>query len=144
MSDSKNIISTLKKEKKELEARLKKVNNALQALEPIPIQYMKWRVNALECIQIRDKYCQTSEILMCVIGKEIEDKELRRRYINALSVALTYLCKDGELKRFKLKKRKGDFYGFPAWFSEDGLPLENRLSYILNIGGRNIKDLLRA
>jgi hypothetical protein len=139
-----NALSELKKEKKELEAKLKRINKALLALEPLPIQYMQWRVKALECIYAQDRYCQTTDILACVIGTEISDKELRRRYINALSVALSYLCKDGELKKFKLKKRKGDFYGFPDWFSEEGLPVEDRLSFLLNIKGRNIKDLLRA
>ena len=112
---------------------------------------MKWRERALECINGHKHFCQTSEILECTFEEEfyeqiINDKDLKRRYITALSVALTYLCKDGELNKFYLKKRKGAFYGLPEWFEEDGTP---KMSIInkgmnINIGNRNIKDLLRA
>ena len=106
---------------------------------------MKWRLRALECIASKNYFTQTSEILECTIGTEINnDKELRKRYITALSVALTYLCKDGELNKFYVKKRKGAFYGLPEWFNNDGTPKEKRFGLNLNIGNRDIKDLLRA
>jgi len=101
-----NVLSTLKSKKKELQGELDRVNKAIAALEPIPVQYMQWRVKAMDCIARQNRYIQTTEILNCVIGK-IDEKDLRRKYINALSVALNYLCKDGELKKFSLKKEKG-------------------------------------
>lgn len=138
-----NILSSLKQEKKELEQKLSRVNKAILALEPIPVQYMQWRVKAMECIREKSKYIQTSEILECVMGK-IEEKDLRRKYINALSVALNYMCKDGELKKFSLRKRKGDFYGFPEWFDKHGLPTKDRIELLLNLAGRNVEEVLRA
>ena len=114
-------LTQLKKEKKELEARLKLVSNAIIALEPVPIKYMQWGNKAIDCTRKKAHYIQTSEILTCVVGEDIEEnKDLRKRYITALSVALNYLCKDGDLKKFKVRKLKGDFYGLPEWFNEDG------------------------
>lgn len=144
-----DILSALKKEKRELEIQLSKVNNAIKGYEPVPIQYMKWRVRALECINGHEHFVQTSEILACTLEKKvyqqvIKDKELRKRYITGLSVALTYLCKDGELKKFYLKKRKGAFYGLPEWFESNGTPKESVLKEIIDIKDKPLSDLLRA
>jgi hypothetical protein len=144
-----DILSALKKEKKELEKKLIQVNNAIKGYEPVPIQYMKWRIRALQCINGHKHFVQTAEILECTLEEEvyqqiIEDKELRKRYITGLSVALTYLCKDGELKKFYLKKRKGAFYGLPEWFESDGIPNESVLRKSVMIENKPLRDLLRA
>ncbi len=123
MTENKEILSQLKAKRKSLENELNKLNKAIFALEPNPPHFMEWKVRALECIEGFNTYSQTAEILNCVFINDpqiLEDDVLRKRYITGLSVALNDLCKTGVIKKFRLSRVKGDFYGFPDWFTSDG------------------------
>ncbi|MEO7307112.1 MAG: hypothetical protein ABIR78_00815 [Ferruginibacter sp.] len=124
MYNEAEILRDLKKQRTALEAELTKVNKAIFALEPMPVQSIGWKTKALSCLRNFNYYTQTVDILNCVFINEMQllDNEIiRKRYITALSVALLDMVKRGELKMFKIYRVKGSFYGFPQWFDKDGL-----------------------
>lgn len=123
MFEEKTILKNLKEKRKALEAELTKVNRAILALEPMPVEFMRWKEKALDCIKGFKCYCQTTDILECVFTDSeemLEDAVFRRRHLTALSVALGEMVKTGKLKTFKLYRTKGNFYGFPQWFNSNG------------------------
>lgn len=123
MLEQKVILKSLKEQRKALEIELTKVNKAILALEPMPVEFVRWKEKSLACMKNFDCYSQTTEILECVFGDKkdiLEDAALRRRHTTALSVALLEMVKTGKLKTFKLYRVKGSFYGFPEWFNKDG------------------------
>lgn len=123
MYNETELLKTLKVQRKKLEAELTKVNKAIFALEPMPVQFIGWKDKALECLNSFGAYTQTVDILNCVFFENeaiLDDEILRKRYITALSVALLDMVKRGQLKMFKLYREKGSFYGFPHWFEENG------------------------
>src|SRR5665213_424399 len=95
MYNQSEILKDLKKERRDLEAKLTRVNKAIFALEPMPIQYMEWKQKAITCLSGFNHYCQTVDILKCVFENEpdlLDDELLRKRYVTGLSVALNDLC----------------------------------------------------
>ena len=150
MYNESEIIKDLKKKRKDLEAELTRVNKAIFALEPNPIQYMEWKEKALECLNGSKCYLQTLEILNCLFFDKIavlEDEIKRKRYVTGLSVALNDLCKNNLIKKFHIYRIKGDFYGFPTWFKENGaLKIEHfsRKLTMMNIDPETIEIVDKA
>mgnify|MGYP001110023209 CR=1 FL=1 len=145
MYNENELLKTLKKQRKALEAELTKVNKAIFALEPMPVQFIGWKDKALECLTNFNCYSQTVEILNCVFFENdeiLQDDVLRKRYITALSVALLDMVKRGQLKMFKLYREKGSFYGFPQWFEENGNLKKKYYSQKMKNMNKDLNDFL--
>lgn len=145
MYNESEILKDLKQKRKSLEAELTRVNKAIFALEPVPIQYMEWKRKAIECLNGFHSYSQTLDILSCVFNDTpdiLEDEILRKRYVTGLSVALDDLCKTGVIKKFKLYRIKGNFYGFPHWFNEDGTLQKDFYNWLMLSMEQDVNHLL--
>lgn len=145
MYNENELLKTLKKQRKTLEAELTKVNKAIFALEPMPMQFIGWKNKSLECFNNFGCYSQTVDILNCVFYDNpeiLEDEVLRKRYITALSVALLDMVKRGQLKMFKLYREKGSFYGFPQWFEENGNLKKKYYSQKMKNMNKDLNDFL--
>ena len=145
MYDQKDILNTLKKQRKSLEAELTKVNKAIFALEPLPFHTIGWKHRALECLNKFNCYTQTVTILECVFVDNMSDLDndiVRKRYITALSVALLDMAKRGELRMFKLYRVKGSFYGFPQWFGVDGELKKEHYSELMKNMNKDLNSFL--
>lgn len=124
MYNQTQILTNLKKQRRLLEKELSRINKAIFALEPLPAQFMEWKQKALQFIADFKCYSQTSEILNFVFKDSpeiLEDIIIRKRYTTALSVALNDLYKAKMINKFRLYRVRGDFYGLPEWFAQDGV-----------------------
>lgn len=102
-----------------------------------------WKMKAVNCIALAKKYVTTLDILSCVLGYETFEalpENLRRDYVTNLSATLSNLTRDGYINKARLKGIKGNYYGLPEWFEENGdLKAEyadSTLHYLIKVSKR--------
>lgn len=106
-------------EKKRKLENIRKQINVLKGNKGFP-----WTEKAIACITNARQLVSTDEILKWTLFDRVEDMELahrRKGYITALSVSLNKLKKAGKVNSYSVKGIKGNFYGLPEWWNENGL-----------------------
>ncbi|MEO5593449.1 MAG: hypothetical protein ABIR15_01265 [Chitinophagaceae bacterium] len=144
MPTKSEILGDLKKERRRLKAELAKVDKAIFSLGAFPVHFMDWKQKALDCMDILNGYTQTAQVLEWVFAAEpkaMENEVLRRKYITALSVALNDLHKTGIIKKFRIPRVQGNFYGLPFWFNENGTLKKNYYGKKLGAMYKHDKEL---
>lgn len=124
------IMKSLKSKRKQLVGQLTKINNAIAALEPVIPNEMHWKKKAIDCLNFRKKFSQTPEMLDCMLGEDMVAKltdDQRKKYTNALSVALIAMRNDTTVVMFVLRGFRGYWYGLPQWF-DGGKPKKEFMS----------------
>ena len=123
---------SLEKGIEELAKELQQVNSAIGNLGGNVTNYTRynWSEKAIECIEARKQFLQTTEILECVLfgSDDLLDEKRRRNALVGLSVALNNLSAKGFLKKIVIQGVKGHLYGLPDWFEETGGPKREHIA----------------
>ncbi|MEP6750062.1 MAG: hypothetical protein ABJB86_20155 [Bacteroidota bacterium] len=123
MNNEDETVAALKTERRRLQAELARIDKALLDLNKAPIHFLNWKQKGLEFLEQAGCYSQSALMLQWVFSGApgtLSSSYLRRKYITALSVALHDLNGQRIIKKFRVPKIQGDFYGLPAWFEQDG------------------------
>jgi hypothetical protein len=133
--------SCLREELAQKTLRLQQVSNAIAALTGNFPKQNNWTSSSLQCIQIKDEFLQTNDILLFLFENTPSDlafENRRRNYLISLSLALNNLCNSGRLIKIVEPGVKGHFYGLTSWVvngqikPEYDIKLQDRLTKMHN------------
>ncbi len=113
-----------------LEENYKKINDALKQLEtkksssiliPSGLIYLgdlnsdkpkyEWKKKVERCIKLSDSLLSCRQILSILSNEDDWIYITQREALKNISSALTYLCRDGKIKKVNIENHKSYFYG---------------------------------
>jgi hypothetical protein len=136
----------IEKQKRDSQALIKKLKNSLTDNGGVQTKRQSllkgkdftWKSKCLEILSLKSNFLTTDELYNLFIELNQDFVGIDKRTVQAsLSGALSQLADIEEVVKIEKKFGKGNYWGLPAWFTNDGKAIE---AYQIQLNQRGLGD----